>query len=156
MSLLVLARYAFRSEEKVALQEIGPRFTLKLRSLRKGLPAVQNFGEAPKKVEIQVGVDEEDEVRAKEGIDGLESGGLEKDREAGEDEETRAEEDCSEETSKKKVVKPPKQDEFLWVWKVCRFLLDSRGYEYDGIWYFISPSWRRRGGRSFCRYSICI
>lgn len=32
-------RYAFRSTEKVALQEIGPRFTLKLRWLKKGLPA---------------------------------------------------------------------------------------------------------------------
>jgi glutamine cyclotransferase len=32
--------YAFRSPEKVALQEIGPRFTLKLRSLKKNIPAV--------------------------------------------------------------------------------------------------------------------
>ena len=31
-------RYAFRSTEKVALQEIGPRFTLKLKWLKKGLP----------------------------------------------------------------------------------------------------------------------
>jgi len=45
-------RYAFRSEEKVALQEIGPRFTLKLRSLRRGLPAVKNLGEAPKPLEF--------------------------------------------------------------------------------------------------------
>lgn len=37
-------RYAFRSTEKAALQEIGPRFTLKLRWLKKGIPAVQNFG----------------------------------------------------------------------------------------------------------------
>lgn len=40
-------RYAFRSPEKVALQEIGPRFTLKLRWLKKNIPAVQNFGEQP-------------------------------------------------------------------------------------------------------------
>ncbi|KAI0047126.1 Brix-domain-containing protein [Auriscalpium vulgare] len=40
-------RYAFRSTEKVALQEIGPRFTLKLRSLKKGLPAVKDYAEAP-------------------------------------------------------------------------------------------------------------
>jgi hypothetical protein len=38
------ARYAFRSTEKAALQEIGPRFTLKLRWLKKGIPAVQNLG----------------------------------------------------------------------------------------------------------------
>jgi ribosome production factor 1 len=31
-------RYAFRSTEKVALQEIGPRFTLKLKWLKRGLP----------------------------------------------------------------------------------------------------------------------
>jgi hypothetical protein len=37
-------RYAFRSTEKAALQEIGPRFTLKLRWLKKGIPAVLNFG----------------------------------------------------------------------------------------------------------------
>ncbi|KAJ7902364.1 anticodon-binding protein [Mycena leptocephala] len=41
-------RYAFRSPEKVALQEIGPRFTLRLQSLRKGIPAVQRFGDEPK------------------------------------------------------------------------------------------------------------
>ena len=29
-------RYIFRSEKKAGLQELGPRFTLKLRSLQKG------------------------------------------------------------------------------------------------------------------------
>jgi ribosome production factor 1 len=33
-------RYAFTSPTQAKLQEIGPRFTLKLRWLRKGLPAV--------------------------------------------------------------------------------------------------------------------
>ncbi|KAI4523748.1 Brix-domain-containing protein, partial [Schizophyllum commune Loenen D] len=45
-------RYAFRSTEKVALQEIGPRFTLKLRWLKKGIPAVQQFGAPPKPLEF--------------------------------------------------------------------------------------------------------
>lgn len=31
-------RYVFKNEEKANLQEIGPRFTLKLRSLKEGLP----------------------------------------------------------------------------------------------------------------------
>ncbi|KAK0189096.1 anticodon-binding protein [Armillaria mellea] len=53
-------RYAFRSTEKVALQEIGPRFTLKLRSLRKGIPAVQRFGEAPKGLEFDNGASEDE------------------------------------------------------------------------------------------------
>jgi len=47
-------RYAFRSTEKVALQEIGPRFTLKLRWLKKGIPAVQNYGEPQKPLEFDV------------------------------------------------------------------------------------------------------
>lgn len=80
-------RYAFRSTEKVALQEIGPRFTLKLRSLRKGIPAVQRFGEAPK--------------------------GLEFDNGASEDEPDLTEESKNE---PEKFI-PPKQDEYLWAWK---------------------------------------
>jgi hypothetical protein len=42
-----LCRYAFRSLEKAALQEIGPRFTLKLRWLKKGAPAVKDLGAPP-------------------------------------------------------------------------------------------------------------
>ena len=42
--MAAFVRYAFRSVEKAALQEIGPRFTLKLRWLKKGIPAVQNLG----------------------------------------------------------------------------------------------------------------
>lgn len=34
-------RYAFKSTEKTALQEIGPRFTLKLRWMKRGLPSVK-------------------------------------------------------------------------------------------------------------------
>ena len=33
---LCVSRYIFRSSKKVGLQELGPRFTLKLRSLQKG------------------------------------------------------------------------------------------------------------------------
>lgn len=42
-----LRRYAFRSLEKAALQEIGPRFTLKLRWLKKGIPGVKDLGAPP-------------------------------------------------------------------------------------------------------------
>ncbi|KAG8715964.1 hypothetical protein FRC11_012109 [Ceratobasidium sp. 423] len=45
-------RYAFRSSEKAALQEIGPRFTLKLRSLKKGLPVVENPSKPPPALEF--------------------------------------------------------------------------------------------------------
>lgn len=37
----------FKSTERAALHEIGPRFTLKLKWLKKGLPSVQNLGAAP-------------------------------------------------------------------------------------------------------------
>ena len=77
------------------MQEIGPRFTLKLKSLRKGLPAVMEFGEAPKKMVFDVGDKEavkEDDVEERVGVE--------------------------EEVKKKKVIKPPSQDEYLWIWKV--------------------------------------
>lgn len=93
-------RYAFRSTEKVALQEIGPRFTLKLRSLKKGIPAVQQFGEAPKPLEFD----------------------------AAETAEPTPEDDEARETKK---VDAPKQDEFLWVWKVRGLILLAEGIVTD-------------------------
>ncbi|KAG8684475.1 hypothetical protein FRC08_013670 [Ceratobasidium sp. 394] len=45
-------RYAFRSTEKAALQEIGPRFTLKLRSLKKGTPVVEVGSKPPPALEF--------------------------------------------------------------------------------------------------------
>ncbi|CAE6482504.1 unnamed protein product [Rhizoctonia solani] len=45
-------RYAFRSAEKAALQEIGPRFTLKLRSLKKGLPVIETLSNPPPALEF--------------------------------------------------------------------------------------------------------
>ncbi|KAJ3732081.1 anticodon-binding protein [Lentinula guzmanii] len=86
-------RYAFRSPEKVALQEIGPRFTLKLRSLRKGIPAVFNLAEEPKGLEFDL----EPEPKTEENL------GTDK-----------HEEGASEVLEK---VLPPKQDEYLWKWK---------------------------------------
>jgi ribosome production factor 1 len=87
----ILCSYAFRSTEKVALQEIGPRFTLKLRWLKKGIPAVFNYGEEPEPLVIasQPAHPEEpkDEVQ-----------------------------EASTEKAKKTI--PPKQDEFIWAWKV--------------------------------------
>ena len=93
------SRYAFRSTEKVALQEIGPRFTLKLRWLKKGIPAVYNYGESAPQLTL----------------------GTEPSLEAGEEGEEKPEgsgsqEGALEERPKKTV--PPKQDEFIWQWKV--------------------------------------
>lgn len=33
---IICERYIFKNEKKVGIQELGPRFTLKLRSLQKG------------------------------------------------------------------------------------------------------------------------
>ncbi|KAH9479540.1 Brix domain-containing protein C4F8.04 [Psilocybe cubensis] len=81
-------RYAFRSTEKVALQEIGPRFTLKLRWLKKGIPAVRNLGEAPEPLAF--------DVETASTADG---------------------QPTELESEKPKKTIPPKQDEVLWEWK---------------------------------------
>jgi ribosome production factor 1 len=86
-------RYAFRSPEKVALQEIGPRFTLKLRWLKKGIPAVYNYGEPCQPLPL-------DSSQAGE-----------------EDSPSATDEQHSD--RKTEVTVPPKQDEFIWQWKVC-------------------------------------
>ena len=89
--ILIFCRYAFRSTEKVALQEIGPRFTLKLRCLKKGIPAVFDFGEEPKPLVLDVPL-----VLAQE-----------------------KEESSQELPVKPKKTVPPKHDEIIWAWKVC-------------------------------------
>ncbi|KAK7056275.1 Ribosome production factor 1 [Paramarasmius palmivorus] len=80
-------RYAFRSTERVALQEIGPRFTLKLRSLRKGIPAVQNYGESAKPLEFDDAEEQAEEATNPESV------------------------------PEPTQVVPPKQDEYLWKWR---------------------------------------
>lgn len=100
-------RYAFRSTEKVALQEIGPRFTLKLRWLKKNIPAVQNFGEDAKPLTFDTEDDpfeeQPDEQKQKQNEQG---NGKEETEETG-----------PPARPVKKVV-PPKQDEYIWQWKV--------------------------------------
>ena len=99
--------YAFRSTEKVALQEIGPRFTLKLRSLKKGLPAVNYLGDVAKPLEF----DDFSELEEKTERPVDDQG------EAGETE-------VPAEAVKPSKSVPPKADEYEWVWKVC-FGFDS-------------------------------
>lgn len=109
------SRYAFRSTEKAALQEIGPRFTLKLRSLRTGLPAVKEFGEPSTRLEF----DEFDDT-AMEGGKSEDKGsdqpaakgvcGGEKDEGGVEDGEPTSEPG--------EKTKPPTVDEYQWQWKV--------------------------------------
>ncbi|KAF9490160.1 Brix-domain-containing protein [Pleurotus eryngii] len=121
-------RYAFRSTEKVALQEIGPRFTLKLRSLRRDMPAVTRFGDAPP--ELWFDVDEKevegdetvlDEADAVQKVDGGEEGKDIDDDKVDDPMDEEKEDKSSNENGgadkKQKQKLPPKQDEFLWQWK---------------------------------------
>ncbi|KAI0352351.1 Brix-domain-containing protein [Trametes cingulata] len=104
-------RYAFRSTEKVALQEIGPRFTLKLRYLKKGLPAVKNLGAPSKPLEFDT-EEAEQEQQALKDVEMGNTGAQEQGEEAA-GEIAAAE---AEEPKRKKVV-PPTEDEYLWIWK---------------------------------------
>jgi len=94
-------RYAFRSTEKAALQEIGPRFTLKLRWLKKGLPGVGSSfgtGEQPPALEVDLaglGDDAEGDKPA---------------------EEAPAKEGRPQDTKQVETVKGG-MDEYEWMWK---------------------------------------
>ncbi|EKM81789.1 hypothetical protein AGABI1DRAFT_118863 [Agaricus bisporus var. burnettii JB137-S8] len=102
-------RYAFRSTEKVALQEIGPRFTLKLRWLKKNVPAVQNFGEDPKPLTFDTDDDpfeQSDEVQPEQ--QNVQTADMEE--EEGEGESSAA-------LPQSLNIVPPKQDEYIWQWK---------------------------------------
>jgi hypothetical protein len=115
---LSLSRYAFRSEEKVALQEIGPRFTLKLRWLKKGIPAVRTPGEAPKPLEFDIG----EEMSGEGGAEGTEDavggdmvlGDLDDNSVLQEADSSRADADAK---KLGRTVVPPPDDEFEWEWK---------------------------------------
>jgi hypothetical protein len=103
--VVYLSRYAFRSTEKVALQEIGPRFTLKLRSLKKGLPAVNYLGDVAKPLEFDNFSDSEEKEKKEEKPAGDDQGNLD------------AEGESPKEVDLPKKA-PPKADEYEWVWKV--------------------------------------
>lgn len=105
VELLRLLRYAYRSTEKVALQEIGPRFTLKLRWIKKNIPAVLNYGEEPKGLEFDVEPMETEQV----GND---------DTAASTSTASSTPTTPTTETAPSKIT-PPKQDGYLWLWKVC-------------------------------------
>ncbi|KAI0296052.1 anticodon-binding protein [Russula brevipes] len=95
-------RYAFRSTEKVALQEIGPRFTLKLRSLKKGFPAVNYLGDVAKPLEFDDFSEPQETTETP--VDDHDQ------------QEPSAEEEAVNVVKSSKKV-PPKADEYEWAWK---------------------------------------
>ena len=106
----------FKSIEKTALQEIGPRFTLKLRWLRKGLPAVTGGGSVASAPEQ--GMAEEDD-----GDEEVDTAAAQEETLDGEDEVVEHEGEAEEEekAARKKAMEGiplDKQGEFEWKWKV--------------------------------------
>ena len=91
------------------MQEIGPRFTLKLRTLRKGLPAVKNLGEVKKPLEFDTFDTTED------GVDKEESA---QQAEVDDNEPMDAEPTAEPPVKEKQKTLPPKEDQYDWVWKV--------------------------------------
>jgi len=89
------------------LQEIGPRFTLKLRWLKKNIPAVQNFGDDAKALTFDT-----DDGCSEEQTHALMIDDQEQYNESSPDE---LKIPSSKEPPK---VVPPKHDEYLWQWKV--------------------------------------
>ena len=98
----------------MALQEIGPRFTLKLRYLKKGLPAVKNLGAPSKPLQFD---DAEAESRDVDMPDAQEQ---EQEAVAG-----------SQNYVRKEVV-PPTEDEYLWMWKVRNLNMSYRAQYLHG------------------------
>ncbi len=82
----------------MALQEIGPRFTLKLRWLKKGIPALYHYVEDPQLLTVGSSpvVDDVNRVGSAAHV----------------------EKEPSEEKLNKTIL--PKRDKFIWQWKVCR------------------------------------
>ncbi|KAH7914845.1 Brix-domain-containing protein [Hygrophoropsis aurantiaca] len=95
-------RYAFRSTEKVALQEIGPRFTLKLRWVKKGLPAVQDFGAAPPTLQIDTTTQEVDNPNQVDDDEPF---------------EPKESEEKNHQPQNSPSIAPPKDNDYLWAWK---------------------------------------
>lgn len=117
-------RYAFRSEEKVALQEIGPRFTLKLKWLKQGIPSVKNLGSPANPlvfdednlegatVQDMNGMEEGNEADALAKRGEIDANDVDRNKEEG----ILAGFDVTQ-PSQRKNVAPPTQDEFIWQWK---------------------------------------
>jgi hypothetical protein len=121
------------------LQEIGPRFTLKLRSLKKGMPSVGGAfgaGEHPPGLEVDVGGDGED--------GGFESG------KTGDEGDAEGQMEADAKISRP-TLGPSKggRDEYEWMWKVRRLRCMVADSPADFVNCSGSPSWRRRGVHSF-------
>lgn len=104
----------FASPTKAKLQEIGPKFTLKLRWLRKGLPSVLAAdGVAPHAKNADKASDEED-VEEEEGKDVA----MDEDKD-GEEEEATGKKKEKNVVNGVKIPELDEEQEYEWKWKVC-------------------------------------
>ncbi|KAE8228173.1 hypothetical protein CF326_g6908 [Tilletia indica] len=107
-------RYMFASADKASLQEIGPRFTLKLRLLRTGLP--KGAGEWDGQVRFD-GVNAEPDAPEPQGL-GQDEDGPDPQPEEGDDNDGDAQASSSGSKKKSKIVAADGQDggevEFKW------------------------------------------
>lgn len=113
-------RYMFKSTERAALQEIGPRFTLKLRYLKKGTPAVQQFGTAPPPLTFDEGEEDNEELEQAEEQKADNSLGVDT-RPTHRSTETGEELDAMPHSDTPGLLEPikklAKDEEYIWQWK---------------------------------------
>ncbi|THH05980.1 hypothetical protein EW145_g4401 [Phellinidium pouzarii] len=103
--------------KKAALQEIGPRFTLKLRWVKKGLPAMHVRGRPSKPLEMgsaEVEDESEGSCWRTEIIDAK----LDEESDHHIDDVVgTGEQNASAQENKNSKIEPPAVDEYIWMWK---------------------------------------
>ena len=121
----------FDSPTKARLQEIGPRFTLKLRWLRKGLPSVTApDGRVAHGGDAEAGVDEAELLK----------------QEKDDEDDAMGELGTTQNQSSHPVIPPlDEEQEYEWKWKVS-----LPPHLHEIVLMHHSQRWRCRGERSFC------
>lgn len=114
--------------------------------MRKGLPAVKNLGEVSKDLEFDTFEDAEGGPAEPAAA---EPEAADVDMQASADGEKEVNEDAT--TRKPKKVVPPKEDEYVWMWKVCLWLLILFRESTHNTLY--SRIWRLPDGHSSCNVS---
>jgi len=146
-----LSSYAFTSATSAKLQEIGPRFTLKLRWLRKGLPSVRTAdGRMPTggdktadDDEYALDLDSDDEAQEK------------MDEDAAADEMAKGIPNPANTTPNgQRIPALDEEHEYEWKWKVS--LTQSDDTNSGRLLTLHSPRWRSRAGLSSFRVNICF
>jgi len=105
-------RYVFASADKARLQEIGPRFTLKLRYIKKGTPAVHQLGAQPPPLQFDAEADAIEESNESPVDDTKSDGAVQSS-----DEEDASSRSSALATAPKASSNHTKDEEYIWKWK---------------------------------------